>query len=237
MQSTELHKKNSNHHQTENLAWEQHIADAWLTDAFGYHCVQLGQPHWDALRANRMPHRWLILQEHPKKLPIRTDFPMKIVRNTHDACAHFAALPFAENVLDAIVLPHCLDESEIPHAILSEAARTLVPEGRLLIFGFNRLSLWGWGYRRLRQSLRQLHLQIDDVQLHNRWQTLPWVDVAGHTLYAVLASKKIQNATALPLKNNWKIKQQLGVYLGNKTAPTADAQNTVAIQKSNQKSN
>ena len=40
------------------LAWEQAQFDAALVDVFGYHAVQLGLPALDALRANRMPHRW-----------------------------------------------------------------------------------------------------------------------------------------------------------------------------------
>jgi hypothetical protein len=30
-----------------------------VTDAFGYHALQLGLPELDTLRANRMPHRWV----------------------------------------------------------------------------------------------------------------------------------------------------------------------------------
>ena len=33
--------------------------DLAVTDAFGYHALQLGLPEVEALRANRMPHRWV----------------------------------------------------------------------------------------------------------------------------------------------------------------------------------
>ena len=45
------------------LAWEQQQADALLADVFGYHAVQLGWPDLQALRSNRMPHRWLAQAE------------------------------------------------------------------------------------------------------------------------------------------------------------------------------
>ena len=41
------------------LAWEQDRLDHAVTDAFGFHALQLGLPELDGLRANRMPHRWV----------------------------------------------------------------------------------------------------------------------------------------------------------------------------------
>ena len=41
------------------LAWEQERYDELVADIFGYHALQLGMPGLQALRANRMPHRWL----------------------------------------------------------------------------------------------------------------------------------------------------------------------------------
>lgn len=53
------------------------------------------------------------------------------------------ALPFAPQSLDLLVLPHALEASPDPHAVLREAERVLVPEGRVVIIGFNPLSAWG----------------------------------------------------------------------------------------------
>jgi uncharacterized protein involved in response to NO len=39
------------------LEWEQDALDHAVTDAFGFHALQLGMPELDGLRANRMPHR------------------------------------------------------------------------------------------------------------------------------------------------------------------------------------
>ncbi|MEO7152592.1 MAG: SAM-dependent methyltransferase, partial [Burkholderiaceae bacterium] len=41
------------------LEWEQGHLDAAVADLFGYHALQLGMPELQALRANRMPHRWV----------------------------------------------------------------------------------------------------------------------------------------------------------------------------------
>ena len=42
-----------------------------------------------------------------------------------------------------MVLPHVLEFSAHPHRILREAARVLMPDGQIVISGFNPLSLWG----------------------------------------------------------------------------------------------
>jgi SAM-dependent methyltransferase len=69
--------------------------------------------------------------------------------------AHGDALPFPERSLDLVVLPHTLELARDPHLTLAEVERVLMPEGRLVILGFNAASLWGlrqrWG--RVRQRL------------------------------------------------------------------------------------
>src|SRR5690606_11224800 len=55
------------------------------------------------------------------------------------------ALPFDTQSLDLLVLPHTLECSSDPHQVLREAERVLIPEGRLVITGFNPWSLWGAG--------------------------------------------------------------------------------------------
>ena len=55
----------------------------------------------------------------------------------------FDALPFPDHSLDLVVLPHALELSRDPHLTLREVERVLVPEGRVMILGFNPASLWG----------------------------------------------------------------------------------------------
>ncbi len=63
----------------------------------------------------------------------------------------YEELPFAANSIDLVVLPHILEFAEEPHQVLREVDRVLVPEGHVVITGFNPASLWG-----LRQSLTRL---------------------------------------------------------------------------------
>ncbi|MDY6829253.1 MAG: methyltransferase domain-containing protein [Pseudomonadota bacterium] len=53
------------------------------------------------------------------------------------------SLPFAPDSVDHLVLHHVLEYADSPHQVLREAVQALVPGGRLLVLGFNPMSLWG----------------------------------------------------------------------------------------------
>lgn len=131
------------------LGWEQSRFDEAVVDVFGYHSLQLGMPMLEGLRANRMPHRWLALGDG-HATPLQTPQPW-----TPHLLAHAVALPFPDNSLDLLVLPHTLELSHDPHAALREVARVLVPEGRVVISGLNPVSLWG-----LRQHRARLYQRL-----------------------------------------------------------------------------
>ena len=125
--------------------WEQQRLDALTADIFGYNALQIGLPQIDALRENRMPHRWL----SDMRLPVAEDGcgsrrPLSLSHDYHD-------LPFASHSLDLVVLPHVLEFAAEPHQILREVARVLIPEGQVIICCFNPASLWG-----LRQSFGRI---------------------------------------------------------------------------------
>ena len=52
-------------------------------------------------------------------------------------------MPFQTDSIDAVLLAHALDFSADPHQVLRETDRILIPEGRVIIFGFNPYSIWG----------------------------------------------------------------------------------------------
>lgn len=142
------------------LAWEQDRLDRAVVDLFGFHALQLGLPQLDALRANRMPHQWLALDaESPgaAAVPAATDGtaePPSLPRAVALHC-DFDALPFPNQSLDLVVLPHTLEWARDPHLTLAEVERVLMPEGRVAILGFNPAGLWGLRQRlgRLRRGL------------------------------------------------------------------------------------
>ena len=123
--------------------------------------MQLGLPELEALGANRMPHRWLAVESPPLTAEARAEAaaaepegpsPAKTAVALH---CDFDALPFESASLDLVVLPHSLELARDPHLTLREVERVLVPEGRVLILGFNPASLWG-----LRQRLGRMRRRL-----------------------------------------------------------------------------
>ena len=108
------------------LEKERAYLDEVTPDIFGFHAIQLGMPEVDLLRENRITH----------KLRVGRDDSPDLVAQCHE-------LPIATHSIDLVVLPHVLEFAAEPHAILREIDRVMMPEGRLVIVGFNPWSLWG----------------------------------------------------------------------------------------------
>ncbi|PTB20476.1 SAM-dependent methyltransferase [Trinickia symbiotica] len=154
------------------LEWEQAQLDRVVFNVFGYHALQLGLPRLDALRENRMPCRGLVLDSAsgasapytypparsphvagpelpgsapspgaPNSSPVPSDRHAPDGRTT--VWCDLLDLPFEAQSVDLIVMPHTLEFTRDPHRLLREAERVLMPEGQLIILGFNSLSLWG----------------------------------------------------------------------------------------------
>jgi SAM-dependent methyltransferase len=138
-------------------AWEQRCLDNLTVDIFGYNAVQIGLPQIDALAANRMPSKWLVDRRVRPESRVSSTLvgasgvdllagaqphPAPAARPVALTC-DFTELPFASQSLDLVVLPHVLEFSTDPHQVLREVERVLIPEGQVIICGFNPTSLWG----------------------------------------------------------------------------------------------
>ncbi len=128
------------------LAWEQREFDVLVADIFGFNAVQIGLMELQALRTNRMPFVCAAAEpvEHeavPKgEALICRDGVTRAVAGIHISLEQ---LPFASQSMDLVVLPHALEFAEDPHRVLREVERVLMPEGQVVISGFNPISLWG----------------------------------------------------------------------------------------------
>lgn len=183
-------------------SWEQTYLDRAVADVFGFHALQLGFPELDGLQANRMPHRWIGCDVMPQTFTLGRDVLL----------TNYEALPFPDASLDLLVLPHTLELSYDPHATLREVERVLVPEGRVVICGFNPNSLWGLaktcrrgfadvgdfiGHRRLRDWLKLLSFEVESTSFgcyrpstqSERWlQRFDWMDEAGVRWWPILGA-------------------------------------------------
>lgn len=184
------------------LDWEQQRCDEAVADIFGYRSLQLGLPVLAGLRTNRMPQRWLGLQ------PPDLTGEMPICQAPWDAqlACYPEALPFAEAALDLLVLPHTLELCQEPHAALREAARVLVPEGRLLLFGLNPWSLWG-----LQHSLEPAGPGRPDArQGIAPWRVRDWLELLSLEVVAVDYGGHVPAADNQRWLDRWRWLDKLG---------------------------
>lgn len=142
---------------------EREYLDDVTPDIFGFHALQLGLAEIDFLRASRITHRLRISHEgHP------------------DLYAKGHELPVATQSIDLVLLPHVLEFTTEAHAILREVDRIMMPEGRIVIVGFNPWSLWG-----LRSAIGPAR---NDFPWNGRFVSLPrvkdWLGLLGFDVSA-----------------------------------------------------
>jgi len=177
------------------LEREQAYIDAAVSDIFGFNALQFGLPQYDLLRASRIATRLTLGTYRPARL--RTDFEN---------------LAVASQSVDLIVMPHVLEFSSAPHQILREVERVLIPEGHVLITGFNPLSLWG-AYHALSRRCN------DEYPWRGRFISLPrlkdWLALLG---FEVVAGKL--SCYVPPLQNGkWLTRLQFMEAAGDRWWP------------------
>lgn len=177
------------------LQWEQARLDHAVADTFGFHALQLGLPSLEALRANRMPHRWVAsaaLHEPELEMALPAPEPGITTQPPEAPLAlhcDFDALPFPSHSIDLVVLPHTLELARDAHLTLREVERVLVSEGRLVITGFNPASLWSLrqGLGRVRRGVglgRHRTPYLPPANPLGYWRLRDWLKLLGFEIEA-----------------------------------------------------
>ena len=96
-----------------------------VIDTFGFYAIQMGNFDIDFLDQSRIQNKFSLNSNHA------------------DLMTSNEALPFDEASVDLLIAPHILEQMVEPYELLKEIHRVLMPEGRLIITGFNPASLWG----------------------------------------------------------------------------------------------
>lgn len=116
------------------LAHERHLVEEAFDGIFGEECLQLGL--WGEaqsfLRYART-QRSILLATAASSLSGK---PRAVTGQLH-------RLPVASDSVDLVFLPHTLEYSKRPHAILREVHRVLRSDGHLIVLGFRQGGLWG----------------------------------------------------------------------------------------------
>ena len=142
--------------------------DRVLPNLFGYHLLQVGSlGDMDLLSKSRILYRNIVAIDGQ---PVDDRYP--VVRGSA------TALPIESDSVDVVVLPHVLEFEAQPHEALRESARVLVPEGHLIICGFNPWSMLGaWRYVKRRQQVVPWNGQFLALTRIRDWLALLGFDV------------------------------------------------------------
>ena len=156
------------------------LLETSLADLFGYHILQVGlNNEANSLIVSRIPHR-MVMDVH---FPISNQQDPPIANGKPDLLqGEPEYIPVASDSLDVLVLSHTLEFCTNPHQVLREVDRILIPEGHVVILGFNPWGLWmlwrmlfGWRKRapwcgrfvsvaRLKDWLRLLGFDITECK-------------------------------------------------------------------------
>lgn len=203
-------------------AQERRVAAGALEEAFGLQLLQIGA--WGGegrvFEGARTQRQSLFAARPPA-----------------DVRARPAVLPVASDSVDAVLLPHTLEYEGDPYAVLREAGRVLVGDGRLMVLGFNPIGPWGLRHRcsrdgfppglkrlisshRLREWLRVLSFEVTGIQRYlfdlplDSGAGFHWPYPAG--AYLLRAHKRVYTLT--PLRPAWREKR---APLGALVKPTS----------------
>ncbi len=146
---------------------ESACVERMIENSFGHFLVQLGcgELFGDALEQSRIRTRVIVSQ---RSCAAWEGAPVQ---------AAPSELPLAAASVDAVLMPHTLDFALQPQRVLREAERVLIPEGRILILGFNPYSTWGV----MRVLLRRRRVPWCGNQL-SAARLVDWLDLLGFQL-------------------------------------------------------
>ncbi len=112
------------------LAVQQQLLDDVLEMTFGYYACQL-----TVTCGVDLLHHCAAGHHFSMELPNEIRPPL----STMECDPYY--WPVSPGCLDVVVLHHMLEIAQSPHRLLSEAAKSIMPEGKLIIIGFNPWSL------------------------------------------------------------------------------------------------
>jgi hypothetical protein len=113
------------------LNWEQKQFNKVVDDSFGFDALQIGMPSLSCLSQNRMPNRWLMLLDSQSDLltPPCEGIQLICKSSIYD-------LPFANESIDLIALPHVLEFSENPHEAIQRSSSDFTTRGQNRYYRF-----------------------------------------------------------------------------------------------------
>lgn len=133
---------------------EREILEQFIPDLNGHYLLQCSVFNQSIVASTSLRHHYFA-----SHLP------------NHQLQIDYEALPFRDNSVDCVVGHHILNHRAPAHQCLREAARIVVPNGYLVIVGFNPYSSWGMSRLLSKYSLAPEGRYISQSRLLD-WLTL-----------------------------------------------------------------
>jgi SAM-dependent methyltransferase len=140
------------------LEEEKSVLNEYIEKIFGYHVLQLGgYEGWDFIKNSPIKHRIYFNFEND------SNFDNSIIEGD------FAELPFLENSIDLVLIPHSFAFIDKQQEVLSEIHRVLLGEGQLIIIGFNPFSLFGIANKFKLINVAERHAKLVSIRRLVNW--------------------------------------------------------------------
>lgn len=148
---------------------ERELLNHSLSHVFGYYLLQIGQTsNIDLLTTSRVSFKVLV------------DINLLDKNDNEFVQAHIDYLPFKKDSIDAVLLPHSLETVEDPYHLLRQVDKMILPEGHLIISGFNTIGkkIIPIKFGEFKQQFKQAHL-IKESRL------IDWLNLLGYDIECI----------------------------------------------------
>ena len=225
----------------ELLREESTLLNHSLTRIFGYFMVQVGQTcQQDLLKESRVSFKVLVDCTKP-------------VNPVHEFVkADIDYLPFKRQSVDVVFLPHTLETVKDPYHLLRQVDKMILPEGSLIISGFNP-----YGSRMLALRLGEFKHEFKQVNFITESRLIDWLNLLGYdiecihykqdsprnrikksffmvlrklgfelqSVYIISAKKRVESQT--PIGLNWRLSNWLPVKKGQSVVSNNATHNVI----------
>ena len=179
-----------------------------LDDVFGWELLQVGL--WG-------PPRGLLGGSRTRQCTVIAERALGGV----DLVTRLPQLPIAGGTVDAVLLPHTLENLSDAQAMIREADRVLAGDGKLIIAGLRPLSVWG-----LRARLSRGTFPVAPKRLLAERRICDWLGLLGyemiatrhclHGAYILKARKRLYTMTPIRIRP-----RERAAVLGSLVKPTS----------------
>ncbi|MDG6772803.1 methyltransferase domain-containing protein [Thiomicrorhabdus sp. ZW0627] len=164
---------------------EHHLIQRAVTNLFGYFFVQLGcTAEHDWVKYSRVSNK-LILDDQLDYDLVKKGCVDESSSQNDKTCVHWVKadldyLPIAKESADVVMLPHTLETVQDPHYLLRQVDAMLVPEGHLVLTGFNP-----YACAIVKSRLSKENKMLREANLVRSGRLIEWLEVLGYDIEKV----------------------------------------------------